>query len=119
MCLLVDKEGDPLGDPFVLREPEDRYLSEVADTIQKRRPDIQVIADLITFGSPTHSFPYVSELSELSRRIKALHLNVIGDERDSDAMLLRRSAQLSGVFPSHLSLPPKHIHVIAQLRTSQ
>ena len=23
-CLLVDNEGEPLGDPFVLRDPEDR-----------------------------------------------------------------------------------------------
>ena len=116
VCILVDSEGDPLGGVFVLREPEDRYLSEVAETIQKKRTDIQVPAEHITFWKPNAPIPE-SSLPELSRRIKALDLNVTGNVRD--AMLLRRSAQLGSVFPPHLSLPPGHIHVIAQLGISK
>jgi hypothetical protein len=39
MCLLVDDDGKPLGDTSVLRKNEDEFVLELADAIQKQRPD--------------------------------------------------------------------------------
>lgn len=74
-CLLVDNEGEPLGDPFVLREPEDNFLSEVAESIEKKRFGISVSGVHISLWKANP--PLLEKpLPELSRRVKALHLNV-------------------------------------------
>ena len=74
--------------PSCYENPEDRYLSEVADTVQKRRPDIQaiqVLAGHINFFKANPPSPK-SSLSELSRRVKSLRLNVT--ENECEAVLL-------------------------------
>ena len=113
-CLLVDNAGEPEGYPFVLQESGDRYLSMVADTIKNRRIDLQVPAYRITLWKTDPPFP-VSSQSELSTRVKALHLNVTRNQRKVE--LLTTGNKLKDVFT--LPLPPKHIHIIAQLPPSQ
>ena len=107
VCLLVDNAGEPQGYPFILHEPGDRYLSMVADTIQKII-DIQVPADYITLWKTDPPFLESSQ-SELSMSVKALHLNVTGNERGVE--LPMRTDKLKDIFT--LPLPPKHIHIIA------
>ena len=113
-CLLVDNAGEPEGYPFMLQESGDRYLSMAADAIKNRRIDLQVPADHITLWKTNPPFP-VSSKSELSMRVKALHLNVAGKEREVE--LPMRTDKLKDIFT--LPLPPKHIHIIAQLPPSQ
>ena len=114
LCLLVDNAGEPQGHPFVLQEPGDQYVSWVADAIKKRRIDIQVPADYITLWKTNPPFPEPSQ-SELSMSVKALHLNVAGNERG--VVPLKRSARLEDIFT--LPLLSDNIYIIAQLPPSQ
>ena len=114
MCLLVDNVGEPQGCPFVLQELGDLYVSWVADAIKKRRIDIEVLADYIVLWKTNPPSPESSQ-SELSMRVKALHLNVMENERE--AVLLMRSDKLKDIFT--LPLARNNIHIIAQLPPSQ
>jgi len=113
-CLLVDNAGEPEGYPFLLRESGDRYLGDVANELKTQITDIQVPAYRITLWKTNPPFPESSK-SELSMRVKALHLNVAGKEREVE--LPMRTDKLKDIFT--LPLPPKHIHIIAQLPPSQ
>ena len=78
--------------------PVKMCISELADTIRERT-DILTQIDSRTLWKPVPSWssspPY-----ELSGRVKALHLNVTGNEHD--AMLLDKAAR-SAEFSRHIS----------------
>jgi hypothetical protein len=114
MCLLVDNAGEPQGYPFTLDESGDLRIEGVANAIKNKRIDIQVPADYITLWKTDPPFPESSQ-SELSMSVKALHLNVTGNERG--VALLKRSTRLKDIFT--LPLLPDNIYIIAQLPPSQ
>jgi hypothetical protein len=112
-CLLVDDDGEPLGDIFVLRKNGDEFVAELADAIQKRRADNpQIVADHLRLWKPEPFLP-ASSLPELSGRVKALHLNVTGIEHK--AVLLDKYTSIGENLPSLQPLPLHHVHIIAQL----
>ena len=112
-CLLVDNAGEPQGRSLLLRVPEDQYLGDLAKELQTQITDIQVPAYRITFWKTNPPFPD-SEQS-LPMHVKALHPNVTGNQ--CNVKLLTAGDKLKDVFT--LPLPPKHIHIIAQLPPSQ
>ena len=84
-CLLVDNEGEPLGDPFVLREPRGSV------SFGGRRHDSGKKTRHSSYSSPSWSYqlfqgqPTISQIITF-RRVKALHLNVT--ENECEAVLL-------------------------------
>jgi len=113
LCLLVDNAGEPQGRPLLLRVPEDLYLGDVANELKTQITDIQVPAYRIIFWKTNPPFP--DSPQSLPMHMKTLHLNVTGNQRNVE--MLTTGDKLKDVFT--LPLPPKHIHIIAQLPPSQ
>lgn len=111
-CLLVKNDGTPLGDPFVLSEFEDRFVSQLAERIKGRRSDIpssvlSVFIKLWKLDPPLSSPP-----SGLLSAVNALHLNQPGSEHGVEE--LDKGLRLCRVFTPN-QLQEGRIHVIAQL----
>jgi hypothetical protein len=111
-CLLVQKDGTPIGDIFVLKESKDLYLSQLAEHIKQRRPDMLsgVYSDDIKFWRPD---PPLSALpSRLLSAVNALRFNQ--PEGEGGVTELSRAARLRAVFTAN-QLQEDQVHVIAQL----
>jgi hypothetical protein len=81
-CLLVKNDGAPIGNPFVLPQIEDRFVSELAERIKARRSDIPsgVLPDFMNLWKPDPPLP--PQRSERLRALNGLHLNEPGSERN-------------------------------------
>ena len=113
-CILVKYDGDPVEDTFVLCTNDDTFVSELAETIKAKRPDIpaKVVPKSIHLWMPT--LPLLTSLHlELPAHVKALNLNDPGNEHG--VMPLNKSVPIHQYFPQDHSLPFEHIQVIAQL----
>jgi hypothetical protein len=111
-CLLVKNDGTPTGEPFMLSESEDLFVSHLAERIKDRRPDISsgVPPDFIKLWKPN---PPLSSLpSGLLSAVNALHLNQPGRERSVTA--LDKPLRLRRLFTPN-QLQEGQINVIAQL----
>ena len=99
----------------MLRVPEALYLAEVAEAIKTEITDIQVPAYRIDLWKPVP--PLSASPLGLSGRVKALHLNVTGN--NTEAVLLGHASLVGNEFLPHLPLLAKHINIIAKLPSSQ
>lgn len=82
VCLLVKNDGTPLGYPIVLRQTEDRLVSQLAESIKQESCDIppDVHLSCIDLWKPDPPLP--PRGSELLRAANGLHLNELGNERN-------------------------------------